>query len=152
MEIIFDVPFGLSINNIISLLMISQVCFSPQPRAVKNVHNTVGTNPSGTGTSWARTPSCSETHRFATSQRITTDAASGQPVANLTNFTADAAAGFHGLVQMETPMIQVNCTSTAPGTKASAPGSSSVPSCGIFFDGLILYGRCSSCGRESSPR
>jgi len=32
--------------------MINQVCFSPQPRAVKNVYNAVGTNPSGTGTSF----------------------------------------------------------------------------------------------------
>jgi len=32
-------------------VMINRVYFSPQPRAVKNVYNAVGTNPSGTGTS-----------------------------------------------------------------------------------------------------
>jgi len=31
--------------------MIDRVCFSPQPRAVKNVYNVVGSNPSGVGTS-----------------------------------------------------------------------------------------------------
>jgi len=35
----------------IHCVMINRVCFSPQPRTVRNVYNEVGTNPSGTGTS-----------------------------------------------------------------------------------------------------